>query len=139
MRKNAVVSIIPGPDAPISVLATPAEYVYYGHFAEIRFKLDNEEQLIGLNDDKVSLYKEVVVDEKKQIFRKELYILTKTAGKGIVVYFSDYRLELDPFELFIDFDAVSARVKVDCNISPKKGGSKCHTFIELNLKLLPDR
>ena len=132
--KKASLTILPGVDAPIKYIRLNAEYAYYGKFAEIRFCVAGERHVVGLNDDKVSVYKEVIVDEKLDIKSYELYILKKSAGKGTTVYFAEYKLELEPFELSIVFGPDSANVKAECNIYPKTGG-KVHTFIELSLKV----
>lgn len=132
--KKAGLTILPGEDAPIRYIRLNAEYEYYGKFAEIRFAVEGERYVIGLNPDKVAVYKEIVIDERNGIKRDELYILKKSAGKGTVVYFAEYKLELDPFELLIDFGPDAASVRVDCNIYPKTGG-KVSTFIELVLKV----
>lgn len=136
--KKAALTILPGDDAPISYIRLNAEYGYYGKFAEIRFTIEGERHVIGLNSDKVAVYKETVLDEKHDITREELYILKKSAHKGTEVYFADYKLELDPFELLIEFSESSAKVRVDCNIYPKVGG-KVHTFIELLLNTIEEQ
>ena len=79
---KAKLTLTPGNDSlPFNIIHLNCEYIYEHGKAQILFEMDGIDYIVGLNPGKISLYREIPVPGKDGEYEKELYVMSKRAGR----------------------------------------------------------